>query len=107
HRLAAITVARVAGTIFPGQMVVHLCVQSAFGQRLLQRIQQTALLKGRTGSATSQKLIEKFIWDGRLFASRHMGLLVYPLCPTTHENPDTPPLQASNPRSDLYRLRAD
>ncbi|MBB4146973.1 putative RNA-binding protein with PIN domain, partial [Sphingobium scionense] len=35
----------------------------------LQRIEQTALLEGGTGSAARQKLIEKLIRYGRFFAS--------------------------------------
>src|SRR5690606_20546625 len=97
HRLAAIAVARVANAIVTGQMVVHLRVQRALGQRLLERIKQAALLEGSTGGAASQPLVEKVIGNCRFFASRHRGLLVYPLCPTTHGNPDTPSASMSPP----------
>lgn len=75
-----------------GQVVIHLRVQGTFGQRLLQRIEQAALLKGRTGGTPSQQLVEKIIRYRRLFASGHMGTPFYPLCPPTHGIPDSPML---------------
>jgi hypothetical protein len=39
-RLAAVAVAAVAGSVFPGEVVIHPGVRYALGQRLLQRIQQ-------------------------------------------------------------------
>jgi hypothetical protein len=38
--------------------MIHLRVERAFGRRLLQRIQQTALLQGRSSIATRQKLVQ-------------------------------------------------
>ena len=40
HGLPAVAVARVAGTVLAGQVMIHLRVQGALGQRLLQRIEQ-------------------------------------------------------------------
>jgi len=46
HRLPAIAVAAVALATFSGQVVVHLGVQRPLGERLLQLVQQAALLEG-------------------------------------------------------------
>lgn len=56
--LAAIAIAAVADLVLMSKMMVHLGIERAFGQCLLQRIQQTAVLKSRSGVATGQKLIE-------------------------------------------------
>ncbi|HTN62063.1 MAG TPA: transposase [Devosia sp.] len=53
------------------------------------------MLKGGTGSAASQQLVEKLIRHCRFLRRDIMGLLVYPLCSTTHRNPDTPLPSAS------------
>ena len=50
--------AAVAGTALAGEMMIHLRIERAFGQCLLQRIQQATLLKGCCGIAASQQLIQ-------------------------------------------------
>lgn len=40
------------------EMMIHLGIERPFGQRLLQRIQQATLLKGRSGIAAGQQLIK-------------------------------------------------
>jgi hypothetical protein len=48
------------------------------------------LFKGRAGRTAGQKLVKKFIRYRGLFASGHNGVSFFPLCPTTHRNPDSP-----------------
>ncbi len=64
-----IAIARVTAASVCRQVVVHLRVQCAFRKRLLQRIQQAALLKGGAGSASGQKLVQKLVRYRRFFAS--------------------------------------
>ena len=90
HGLAAIAVTRVAGAVLASEVMIHLRVQGALGQRLLQRIEQTSLLKRRAGGSPCQKPIEKIVRYRRLFASGHTGNPFYPLCQPTHGNPDSP-----------------
>jgi hypothetical protein len=54
---AAIAIAAVARLLILPEMVIHLGVEHMFGQGFLQRIQQAALLQGRSSIAASQKLI--------------------------------------------------
>jgi hypothetical protein len=90
HRLATIAVAGVAGAFVAGKMVIHLRVQCTLGQRLLQRIQQASRIKGFSCGTTRQQPVEQIMRYHRFLASRHMGSPFYPLCPTTHEIPDSP-----------------
>lgn len=69
HRLAAIAVAAVANLIIVPEMMIHLSIERAFRQRLLQRIQQTALLKRSRRIAASQKLVQKLSRHNRFLAS--------------------------------------
>jgi hypothetical protein len=90
YRLPAVAVARVARIVFPSQVMIHLRVQGAFGQRLLQRIQQAALCQGGASVTAGQQLIQQLVRYRRLFASRHIGTPSFPLCPPAHEIPDSP-----------------
>ena len=81
YRLPTVAVAHVAGAVFASEVVIHLRIQGTLCQRLLQRIEQTALLEGGAGSAARQKLIEKLIRYSRLFASRHSGTPFLPIMP--------------------------
>src|SRR5690606_1072552 len=58
HALAAIAVAAVAGLLIAAEMMIHLGIERPFGQGLLQRIEQSALIERRSGIASGQKLIE-------------------------------------------------
>ncbi|AZO31973.1 ABC transporter permease subunit [Mesorhizobium sp. M2D.F.Ca.ET.185.01.1.1] len=59
-------------------MMVHLRVQGALGQSLLERIQQAALFEGCTGCASCQKLVEKIIWiAGSLILAQSIGATSY------------------------------
>jgi len=62
-------------------MMIHLGIERAFGQRFLQRIQQAALLKRRSGITASQKLIQQISWNHRLLAPGNSGTPSRPLCP--------------------------
>jgi hypothetical protein len=78
HALAAIAVAAVPGAGFTRQVMVHLGVQRPLGQRLLQLIQQAALVKGRAGIGTRQELVQHLIRDPRRFAAGHGGAPSFP-----------------------------
>ncbi|CCW19331.1 hypothetical protein EBBID32_36970 [Sphingobium indicum BiD32] len=41
------------------EMMIHLGIERTFSQGFLQRIQQAALLQGRSSIAASQKLIQQ------------------------------------------------
>ena len=58
HRLAAIAVAVVAGLRLAAKMKIHLGIERALGQSLLQRIEQSAPIKRSGGITACQKLIE-------------------------------------------------
>jgi hypothetical protein len=58
HGLAAIAIAAVACLIVAAQMIIHLGTQRAFGQRLLQRIKQSALIQCSSSIRASQKTIQ-------------------------------------------------
>src|SRR3546814_7201809 len=45
HRLAAVTVAAIASLLIVAQMMIHLGIERTFGQRFLQRIEQSALIQ--------------------------------------------------------------
>ena len=51
-------------------MVVQLGVQSSFGERLLEPVQQIAIGQGGSGIRPTQQLVQQLIWDLGLFASR-------------------------------------
>ena len=53
-RLVAIAVAAVAGPSFAREMVIHLGIQGALGERLLQVIEKAIRVKGRLGIGPSQ-----------------------------------------------------
>jgi len=69
--------------------MIHLGIQRALGQRLLQRIQQAALSQRRTGITSSQQLVQQLVPYRRFFASGHIGFPSFPLCPHTHDIPDS------------------
>src|SRR3989337_979455 len=106
YGLPAIAVAHVTSAFACRQMVIHLSVQRALRKCLLQRVQQTALLKCGTGGASCQQLVEKLIRYSGFFASGHRGTPFYPLCPPTHENHDSPVFEPSDaPFGVITRLR--
>ncbi len=45
-RLPTVAVARIAGAVVPGQVMIHFRVQRALGQRLLQGVEQATLRQG-------------------------------------------------------------
>ena len=58
HRLAAIAVTTVPSLGLVAKVMIQLDIERAFGQGLLQRIEQPALIEDGCGIAASQKLIE-------------------------------------------------
>jgi hypothetical protein len=54
-------------------MVIHLGVQRPLGQRLLEPIEQPALLQGRRGVRAGEQLVQHLIRDLRRFPSSHGG----------------------------------
>jgi len=78
HALAAVAVAAVARTGLARQVMVHLGIQSALGQRLLQPVQQAALVEGGAGFRPGQQLVQDRVRDLRLFASGHGGAPSFP-----------------------------
>jgi len=58
HRLAAIAIPAVVRFGFVAQVMIHLGIERAFRQRLLQGIEQAALIQRRRRIAARQKLIE-------------------------------------------------
>jgi hypothetical protein len=71
-RLAAVSVAAGA-RLLASEVVVHLGLQGALGERLLQVIEKAIRVKGRLGIGPSQELVQNGIRNTRLFASRHVG----------------------------------
>ena len=71
-RLAAVSVAAGA-RLLASEAVVHLGIQGALGERLLQVIEKAIRVKGRLGIGPSQELVQNGIRNTRLFASRHVG----------------------------------
>src|SRR6185436_9014001 len=88
-RLAAIPVTAVAGLPFAREVVIHLGIQRALGERLLQIVEKTVRIKGCLRIGTSQKLVQDGIRDTRFFASWHAGAPFHPSCPPKHEIPDS------------------
>jgi hypothetical protein len=72
-RLVAIAITAVAAPSFAREMVIHLGIQSALGERLFQIIEKAIRVKGRLGIGPSQELVQNGIRNTRLFASRHVG----------------------------------
>src|SRR4051812_28748975 len=89
HRLATIAVAAVAGPSFAREMVIHLGIQDALGERLFQAVEKAVRIKGRLGIGPSQQLVQDGIRNMRLFASRHGWAPFHQSCPPTHEIPDS------------------
>src|SRR3954468_14405255 len=89
HRLATIAVAAVAGPSFAREMVIHLGIQDALGERLLQAVEKAVRIKRRLGIGPSRKLVQDGIRNMRLFASRHGWAPFHQSCPPTHEIPDS------------------
>jgi len=58
HRLAAIAVPAVVRLGLVTQVMIHLGIERALGQRLLQGVEQAALIQRRRRIAARQKLIE-------------------------------------------------
>jgi hypothetical protein len=73
HRLAAIAAAAVPGARLAAEMVVHLGIQRPLGERLLQLIEQAALLQGSGGIRAGEQLVQQLIGDVRCFPSSHGG----------------------------------
>src|SRR3954465_8973999 len=71
-RLAAVSVAAGA-RLLASEAVVHLGLQGALGELLLQVIEKAIRVKGRLGIGPSQELVQNGIRNTRLFASRHVG----------------------------------
>ena len=69
HRLAAIAVAVVVSLILLPKMIIHLGIQSALGQRLLQIVEQTSLIKGCACRTAGKQLVQKLIGYRWGFAS--------------------------------------
>jgi hypothetical protein len=86
HRFPAIAVAAVGGLVLAAQMVVHLGIQGALGQRLLQLVEQATRVKGSLGLGSSQQLVEDRVRYRRLFASGHGAAPFFPLCPAHTRN---------------------
>jgi hypothetical protein len=78
HTLAAVAVAAVSGAAVTRQMVVHLGVQRPLGQRLLQLLQQPALLERSAGIRARQQLVHHLVRYPRRFASGHRGDPLFP-----------------------------
>src|SRR3954466_11021055 len=70
--LAAESVAAGAG-LLGSEVMVHLGIQGALGERLLQVIEKAIRVKGRLGIGPSQELVQNGIRNTRLFAPRHVG----------------------------------
>src|SRR3954463_8690060 len=70
-------------------MVIHLGIQDALGERLLQAVEKAVRIKGRLWIGPSQQLVQDGIRNMRLFASRHGWAPFHPSCPPTHEIPDS------------------
>jgi hypothetical protein len=85
HRLAAITVAAVA-RLLAGEMMIHLGIQGALGERLFQAVKKTVRIEGRLRIGPSQQLVQDGIRNMRLFASRHGWAPFHPSCPTHTRN---------------------
>jgi hypothetical protein len=51
--------------------MVHLGVQGALGQRLLQIVEQAIGVEGRLGIGTGQQLVQQFVRNTGGFASGH------------------------------------
>src|SRR3954468_10002508 len=82
-------VAAVAGPSFAREMVIHLGIQDALGERLLQAVEKAVRIKGRLWIGPSQQLVQDGIRNMRRFASRHGWAPFHPSCPPTHEIPDS------------------
>lgn len=87
--LSAVAVAGVARTAFTCHMVIHLGIQGALHQHLLQCVEQSTLHQRGASIAASQQLIQKFIRYRMFSASRHIRAHSFPFCPPTHESADT------------------
>src|SRR3954468_22171361 len=70
-------------------MVIHLGIQDALGERLLQAVEKAVRIKGRLWIGPSQQLVQDGIRNMRRFASRHGWAPFHPSCPPTHEIPDS------------------
>src|SRR5215204_652711 len=88
-RLAAVTVAAVPSAVLTGEMMIHLCVQRPFRQRLLQRVKKATLVERRPGIGAAQQLVQNRVRYRRLFAAGHRGSPSVPSCPAAHEIPDS------------------
>lgn len=69
-RLPSIAVAAVADLV-ARQVMVHLGVQGALGQRLLQIVEQAVGVEGRLGIGAGQQLVQEFVRNAGGFASGH------------------------------------
>ena len=92
-RLAAIAVAAVA-RLLTSEMMVHLGIQRALGERLLQLVEKAVRIEGRLRVRSGQKLVKDRVRNTRFFASRHVAAPSHPSCPPTHEIPDSPKADA-------------
>jgi len=65
HRLRTDPIAVIAGSLlhFPIEMHVHLGVQNALRQRLLELIEQSILLKHRLGVLARQQLVQELLLE--------------------------------------------
>jgi hypothetical protein len=70
--------------------MVHLGVERALGQRLLQIVEQAVGVKSRFGIGSSQKLVEERVGNAGSFASCHREPPSGPVWPPAHEIPDRP-----------------
>ena len=92
HRLAAVAVPAIAGAALAGQRMVHLRVQHALGERLLQVVQQAVRIERALRIGAGQKLVQQRVGNNRRFASGHRRSPFSSLCPPAHKIPDSPHL---------------
>jgi len=104
HRLATIAVAAVASPVLAAEMMVHLGVQRALGQCLLQPVDQAVRIKRRLRIGARQKLVKQGVGYRRFLASGHGRSPSFPVCPPSHEIPDSPRLR-HRARRDQHRSK--
>lgn len=71
HRLLAVAVAAITSLLVAIEMMIHLGVQNALGEHLLQVVDQAIRGEDRLRIGTRQKLVDDCVRNNRFFASSH------------------------------------